>query len=120
MIRKVAQSQALREAFPKELRGLYQQEEMGVEQKLPQKEVKVGYATSGQKQGIMKLASMKGLSKMQGFCESNGYCLKELKFDEVDELLDLLSRYESKEDPKVVDAEFKEIIEEDGQVTLEV
>ena len=48
MIRKVAQSQALREAFPKELRGLYQQEEMGVEQKLPQKEVKVGYATTGQ------------------------------------------------------------------------
>lgn len=29
MIRKVAQSQALREAFPNELRGLYQAEEMG-------------------------------------------------------------------------------------------
>lgn len=128
MIRKVAQSQALREAFPKKLRGLYQQEEMGVEQKLPQKEVKVGYATTGQKQGIMKLASMKGLydyenpkdiSKMQEFCESNGYCLKELKFDEVDIILDLLSKYEPKEEV-VIDTEFKEVVEDDGQVTLEV
>lgn len=116
MIRKVAQSQALREAFPKELRGLYQQEEMGIEQKLPEKEVKVGYATPGQKQGIMKLASMKGLydynnpkdiSKMESFCESNGYSLKELKFDEVNEVLDLLTNYESKEN--VIDADFKEV-----------
>lgn len=125
MIRKVAQSQALREAFPKELRGLYQQEEMGVEDKLPEKEVKVGYATAGQKQGIMKLASMKGLydyenpkdiSKMQEFCESNGYCLKELKFDEVELLLDILSNYKPKEAPvEVVDADFKEIIEDDPE-----
>ena len=92
MIRKVAQSQALREAFPNELRGLYQQEEMGTEQKLPEKEVKVGYATPAQKQGIMKLAAIKGLydynnpkdiSKMESFCESNGYSLKELKYEEV-------------------------------------
>ncbi|MBC8630293.1 phage recombination protein Bet [[Eubacterium] tenue] len=116
MIRKVAQSQALREAFPNELRGLYQQEEMGTEQKLPEKEVKVGYATPGQKQGIMKLASMKGLydynnpkdiSKMESFCESNGYSLKELKYDEVNEVLDLLTNYESKEN--IIDADFKEV-----------
>lgn len=122
MIRKVAQSQALREAFPKELRGLYQQEEMGIEHKLPEKEVKVGYATVGQKQGMMKLASMKGLysydnpkdiSKMQEFCENNGYCLKELKFDEVEEVLDLLSKYEPK-DSIVQDVEFQEV--EDDKV----
>lgn len=127
MIRKVAQSQALREAFPKELRGLYQQEEMGVEHKLPEKEVKVGYATTGQKQGIMKLAELKGLydyenpkdiSKMEDFCNSNGYCLKELKFDEVEPLLDILSKYQPKEAPvEVVDADFKEVIEDDPEQT---
>lgn len=130
MIRKCAIVTALREAFPEDLQGMYDASEISsVPDKLPEKEVKVGYATPGQKQGIMKLASMKGLydyenpkdiSKMEDFCSSNGYCLKELKFDEVDELLDLLSRYESKEDPKVVDTEFKEVVEDDGQVTLEV
>ena len=130
MIRKCAIVTALREAFPEDLQGMYDASEISsVPDKLPEKEVKVGYATPGQKQGIMKLASIKGLydyenpkdiSKMEDFCSSNGYCLKELKFDEVDELLDLLSRYESKEDPKVVDTEFKEVVEDDGQVTLEV
>lgn len=129
MIRKVAQSQALREAFPKELRGLYQQEEMGIEQKLPEKEVKIGYATSGQKQGIMKLASMKGLydyekpkdiSKMEEFCDSNGYNLKELKYEEVDEILDLLSKYEPKDvNNIVIDTDFVEVEIQEGQVTLE-
>lgn len=129
MIRKVAQSQALREAFPKELRGLYQQEEMGIEQKLPEKEVKIGYATSGQKQGIMKLASMKGLydyekpkdiSKMEEFCDSNGYNLKELKYEEVDEILDLLSKYEPKDTNNIViDTDFVEVEIQEGQVTLE-
>ncbi|CEK35430.1 recombination protein Bet,phage recombination protein Bet,RecT family [[Clostridium] sordellii] len=128
MIRKVAQSQALREAFPNELRGLYQQEEMGVHNKLPEKEVKVGYATTAQKQGIMKLASLKGLydynnpkdiSKMENFCESNGFNLKELKREEVDEVLDLLSNYEPKE--KIIDADFREIeeIDTDKEVVQE-
>ena len=128
MIRKVAQSQALREAFPNELRGLYQQEEMGVNNKLPEKEVKVGYATTAQKQGIMKLASLKGLydynnpkdiSKMENFCESNGFNLKELKHEEVDEVLDLLSNYEPKE--KIIDADFREIeeIDTDKEVVQE-
>ena len=129
MIRKCAIVTALREAFPEDLQGMYDASEISsVPDKLPEKEVKVGYATTGQKQGIMKLASMKGLydyenpkdiSKMQEFCESNGYCLKELKFDEVDVILDLLSKYEPKE-PVILDTEFKEVIEEDGQVTLEV
>ncbi|WP_343101394.1 phage recombination protein Bet [Romboutsia sp. MSSM.1001216sp_RTP31141st1_G3_RTP31141_220114] len=129
MIRKVAQSQALREAFPNELRGLYQQEEMGRTEKLPEKEVKVGYATAGQKQGIMKLASMKGLydyekpkdiSKMEEFCDSNGYNLKELKYEEVDEILDLLSKYEPKEiNNIVIDTDFVEVEIQEGQVTLE-
>lgn len=125
MIRKVAQSQALREAFPNELRGLYQQEEMGTENKFPEKEVVVGYATPGQKQGILKLASMKGLydyenpkdiSKMDSFCESNGYSLKDLKYEEVNEVLDLLTKYEPKE--KIIDADFKEV-EEDPEETAQ-
>ena len=123
MIRKCEIVTALREAFPEDLAGMYDSSEIkNVPDKLPEKEVKVGYATAGQKQGIMKLASMKGLysydtpkdiSKMQEFCESNGYCLKELKFDEVEELLDLLSKYEPKESI-VQDVEFKEV--EDDEV----
>lgn len=129
MIRKCAIVTALREAFPEDLAGMYDSSEIkNVPDKLPEKEVKVGYATAGQKQGIMKLASMKGLysydtpkdiSKMQEFCESNGYCLKELKFDEVEELLDLLSKYEPKESI-VQDVEFKEVEDDDvHQATFE-
>jgi len=119
MIRKVAQSQALREAFPKELRGLYQEEEMGVNKKLPEKPIEVGKASTGQKQGILKLASLKGLysydnikdtSKLEEFCSSNGFDLQELKFEEVDELLDILSKYEPKEtDNPIIDADFTEV-----------
>ena len=119
MIRKVAQSQALREAFPKELRGLYQEEEMGINKNLPQKPIEVGKASTGQKQGILKLASMRGLysydnikdtSKLEEFCSSNGFDLQELKFDEVDELLDILSKYKPKEtDNPIVDADFIEV-----------
>ncbi|MBQ9004112.1 MAG: recombinase RecT, partial [Eggerthellaceae bacterium] len=94
MIRKVAMVTALREAFPEDLQGMYDASEMqNVPDNLPEKEIKVGMATAGQKQVIMKLASMKGLydysnskdiSKLQEFCNDNGYCLKELKFDEVE------------------------------------
>ncbi|HEK8688683.1 TPA: hypothetical protein STS56_003710, partial [Clostridioides difficile] len=89
------------------------------------------------KQGILKLASMKGLydyenkkdtSKLEKFCESNGFDLKELKFEEVDELIELLSEYEPKDD--FIDAEFEEVKEDeveikeeaeniDGQVSME-
>lgn len=126
MIRKCAIVTALREAFPEDLAGMYDSSEIkSVPDKLPEKEVKVGYATAGQKQGIMKLASMKGLysydnpkdiSKMQEFCESDGYCLKELKFEEVEELLDLLSKYEP-EESIVHDVDFIEV--EDRQTTFE-
>ena len=129
MIRKCAMVTALREAFPEDLQGMYDAAEMqNVPDTLPTKEVKVGYATPGQKKVIMKLASMKGLydyenpkdiSKIQEFCESNGYCLQELKFDEVDVLLDLLQKYESKEEV-IVDTEFKELTDLEEQVTLEV
>lgn len=132
MIRKVAQSQALREAFPNELRGLYQQEEMGVDTKLPQKEVRVGYATAGQKQGIMKMASLKGLydyndkknvDKLKSFCESNGYDLENLKYEEVEELISLLANYEPKVQEDIQDVEFTEVSENtneniEGQVGL--
>lgn len=39
MIRKVAQSQALREAFPSEFRGCYQKEELGAEYDAPTTEI---------------------------------------------------------------------------------
>ncbi|WP_304341573.1 phage recombination protein Bet [Metaclostridioides mangenotii] len=119
MIRKVAQSQALREAFPKELRGLYQEEEMGVNRKLPQKPIEVGKANAEQKKELMILACTKGLysyenikdtSKLEEFCSSNGFDLQELKFEEVDELIDILSKYVPKEtDNQIIDADFTEV-----------
>lgn len=132
MIRKVAQSQALREAFPNELRGLYQQEEMGRTEKLPEKEVIPGMATAQQKKKIMAMAAVKGLydssnlkdtSKIEAFCNSNGYSLNELKFEEADEVLVLLTKYEPKEE--FIDADFTPVDEDkfadiDEQVTLEV
>jgi phage recombination protein Bet len=130
MIRKVAMVTALREAFPEDLQGMYDASEMqNVPDNLPEKEVKVGMATAGQKQVIMKLASMKGLfdysnskdiSKLQEFCNNNGYCLSELKFDEVEPLLELLDKYEIKEEFEVFDADFKPIEEDDPQLGFEV
>ena len=130
MIRKVAMVTALREAFPEDLQGMYDASEMqNVPDNLPEKEIKVGMATAGQKQVIMKLASMKGLydysnskdiSKLQEFCNSNGYCLKELKFDEVEPLLELLDKYEIKEEFEVFDADFKPIEDDDPQLGFEV
>ncbi len=129
MIRKVAMVTALREAFPEDLQGMYDASEMqNVPDKLPEKEVKVGYATQGQKQTIMKLASMKDLydyntkdiKKLQEFCNSNGYCLKELKFEEVEPLLELLDKYEPIEKFEVFDADFKPIEEDDPQLGFEV
>lgn len=130
MIRKVAMVTALREAFPEDLQGMYDASEMqNVPDNLPEKEIKVGMATAGQKQVIMKLASMKGLydysnskdiSKLQEFCNNHGYCLKELKFDEVKPLLELLEKYEIKEEFEVFDADFKPIEEDDPQLGFEV
>ncbi len=123
MIRKVAQSQALREAFPNELRGLYQQEEMGVDIKLSEKEIIPGMASNKQKNMIMALAAQKDLfsfdnledtSKLEDFCNSNGYCLKELKFEEADEVLELLVKYEPKKNTEdnIQDVEYREVTED--------
>ena len=137
MIRKVAQSQALREAFPNELRGLYEKEEMGIDTKLPEKEIIPGMASTKQKNKIMAMASQKGLydfnnpkdiKELEYFCTSNGYDLKHLKFEEADEVLQLLIEYDPKddvtvEDDEIQDVEFNEIAETDesnieGQVSL--
>ncbi|WP_195945867.1 phage recombination protein Bet [Paraclostridium bifermentans] len=124
MIRKCAIVTALREAFPEDLQGMYDAAEIqNVPDKLTEKEIEVGYATLGQKQGILKLASMKGLydyenpkdiSKIEEFCDSNGYNLKELKYEEVNKVLDLLTNYEPKE--KIIDADFKEIEEDPEEI----
>lgn len=120
MIRKVAQSQALREAFPNELRGLYQQEELGIDGRMPEKPLEPGMASPQQKNKIMALAAQKGLfsydnpkdiTELEYFCESNGYNLKELKFEEVDEIIALLDKYEP-----VQDVEYKEVESDDQQI----
>lgn len=138
MIRKVAQSQALREAFPNELRGLYEKEEMGIDTKLPEKEIIPGMASTKQKNKIMAMASQKGLydfnnpkdiKELECFCTSNGYDLKHLKFEEADEVLQLLIEYDPKvddvtvDDDEIQDVEFNEVTETDesnieGQVSL--
>ena len=129
MIRKVAQSQALREAFPNELRGLYQQEEMGIDIKLSEKEIIPGMASNKQKNMIMALAAQKDLfsfdnledtSKLEDFCNSNGYDLKNLKFEEADEVLELLVKYEPKKNTEdnIQDVEYREITEGNVQETL--
>lgn len=125
MIRKVAQSQALREAFPNELRGLYQQEEMGIDGKLPQKPIEVGMASGEQKNKIMTMASQRGLfdfndmkntKELEYFCTSNGYDLKKLKLEEADEVLQLLIEYDPKVntniEDNIQDVEYTEITED--------
>lgn len=127
MIRKVAQSQALREAFPNELRGLYQQEEMGIDGKLPEKPIEPGMASLHQKHKILAMAEQRNLynskdkkdtKELESFCSSNGYDLKNLKFEEAEEVLQLLIDYEP-----IQDVEFKEVTETtennvEGQVSL--
>lgn len=122
MIRKCAIVTALREAFPEDLQGLYDASEMGVDTKLPEKEVVPGMATTKQKNMIMALAAQKDLfsfdnvkdtSKLEYFCTSNGYCLKELKFEEADEVLELLAKYEPKKNTEEIqDVEYTEITED--------
>ncbi|WP_343342480.1 phage recombination protein Bet [Terrisporobacter petrolearius] len=120
MIRKVAQSQCLREAFPEELRGLYEPEEMGIDAKLPEKEIIPGTASPKQKNKILAMASQKDLfsfetkkdtTKLEEFCDSNGYNLKELTFEEAEEVLDLIIKYEPKKHDEVQDVEFTEVTE---------
>lgn len=136
MIRKVAQSQCLREAFPEELRGLYQQEEMGIDGKLPQKPIEPGMASAEQKNKIMAMAKQRGLfdfndmkntKELEYFCTSNGYDLKNLKFEEAEEVLQLLIEYDPKVNTdikdEVQDVEFTEVHENtenniEGQVSL--
>jgi len=128
---------ALREAFPEDLQGLYDASEMGIDTKLPEKEIIPGMASTKQKNKIMAMASQKGLydfnnpkdiKELEYFCTSNGYDLKHLKFEEADEVLQLLIEYDPKVDDVTVDdeiqdVEFNEVTETDesnieGQVSL--
>ena len=76
-------------------------------------------ASPQQKNKIMALAAQKGLfnfedkdiTELEKFCDSNGYNLKELKFEEVDEIIALLDKYEP-----VQDVEFKEVESDDQQL----
>lgn len=132
MIRKCAMVTALREAFPEDLQGLYDASEMGVDTKLPEKEIVPGTASPKQKNMILALASQKDLfsfetkkdtTRLEEFCHSNGYNLKELTFDEADEVLELLAKYEPKVQEDIQDVEFTEVTENtdeniEGQVSL--
>ena len=132
MIRKCAMVTALREAFPEDLQGLYDASEMGVDTKLPEKEIVPGTASPKQKNMILALASQKDLfsfetkkdtTKLEEFCDSNGYNLKELTFEEAEEVLELLAKYEPKQQEEVQDVEFTEVSENtneniEGQVSL--
>ena len=132
MIRKCAMVTALREAFPEDLQGLYDASEMGVDTKLPEKEIVPGTASPKQKNMILALASQKDLfsfetkkdtTRLEEFCHSNGYNLKELTFDEADEVLELLAKYEPKVQEDIQDVEFTEVPENtneniEGQVSL--
>lgn len=131
MIRKCAMVTALREAFPEDLQGLYDASEVGIDAKLPEKEIIPGTASPKQKNMILALAAQKGLfsfdtkkdtSKLEEFCDSNGYNLKELTFEEA-EVLDLIVKYEPKKHDEVQDVEFTEVTESteeniEGQVSL--
>ena len=140
MIRKCALVTALREAFPEELQGLYDADEIKNipdSEDLPQKEVVPGMASAQQKNRIMAMAQQKGLfnfndkkntKELEYFCTSNGYDLKKLKYEEAEEVLQLLIEYEPKtdaefQDEEVQDVEFSEIEVTDdenieGQVSL--
>ena len=110
---------------------------MGIDTKLPEKEIIPGMASTKQKNKIMAMASQKGLydfnnpkdiKELEYFCTSNGYDLKHLKFEEADEVLQLLIEYDPKddvtvEDDEIQDVEFNEVTETDesnieGQVSL--
>lgn len=136
MIRKCAMVTALREAFPEDFQGLYDSAEMnGMPDRLPEKEVVPGMASAAQKKGIMKLASMcnlydindiKNTAKLEEFCESNGYNLHELTFEEAGEVADLLGKYCDKvrnmqeDTDTIVDAEYTEVEGETKEEDAEV
>lgn len=134
MIRKVAQSHALREAFPEDLRGLYQQEEMGVVENLPQKEIVVGMASAEQKKKILCLASVLGLydfndkgntKELEYFCEKMGFNLETLDYDGAEYIIKLLTdgkkiKEQEEEKEAIQDIQFKEVndIIEEGQLSM--
>ena len=132
MIRKVAQSHALREAFPEDLRGLYQQEEMGVVENLPQKEIIVGMASAEQKKKILCLAQVQGLydfnnkgntKELEEFCKKAGFDLENLDYDGAEYIIKLLAdgeKIKQEEKEVIQDTQLKEendIIEE-GQLSM--
>lgn len=135
MIRKCAMVTALREAFPEDLQGLYDISEMdNMPDKLPEKEIIEGMASPAQKKGIMKLASLcdlydyeniKDTRKLEEFCESNGYNLHKLTFEEANEVSELLGKYidktRNKQEENIIEVEYTEGTEDlEGQEKLDI
>lgn len=112
MIRKVALTQALREAFPEDLQGMYSSEELPVDDsKLSEDKVKVDEPVNDIKKFILTKATEKGLydpltkdiKKLDEISVNLvGVGLKTLTYEKSVELLEKLDTY-------IVDAEYVEV-----------
>ena len=58
----------------------------------------------------------KNTKELEYFCNSNGYDLKDLKFEEVDELLQLITDYEPVQDVEYTEEQIEEVKEDNGQI----
>ncbi|MCY6372422.1 phage recombination protein Bet [Clostridium ganghwense] len=134
MIRKVALVQALREAFPEDFEGMYSPEEIGVEDHhLDTKKISIKEeikkanevepipqpAQKEQKEYIFSLGKTKGLvegegkgadiSKLKEFTLQFGYNLSNLTYEEANDLLNKLEKYELKKEETVIEVEAETI-----------
>ncbi|MBS5595690.1 phage recombination protein Bet [Peptostreptococcus sp.] len=125
MIRKCALVTALREAFPEDLAGLYDVSEMDrMPDKLPEKEVDTKGITPQQRGMIMGIAedaglydtsNVKDVTKLTEFCDSNGYDLVNLTYDEGNEVIKLLSDYNKRKKGVVIDVDATEVNDAEEQ-----
>ncbi len=128
MIRKVALVQALREAFPDDFQGLYDQSEMAIDEPLPTSEVKVSegikntseakyevlegmYITKEQAMEIWNLTDDKEFIK--GYMKKLGYTkLSEIKQEEFKTVIDVIVSYEKSKEEEEIDESVAFIPEE--------
>lgn len=128
MIRKVAMVQALREAFPDDFQGLYDESEMAVDEPLPTSEVRVSegikntseaeyevldgiYITKEQATEIWNLTDDKEFIK--GYMKKLGYTkLSEITQEEFKTVIDVIVSYEKSKEEEGIDESVAFIPEE--------
>jgi phage recombination protein Bet len=140
MIRKVALVQALREAFPNSLSQLYTQEEVGVDEDLPNEPIDIDKermkaeevepvqkpANKKQKAVLMNVAKEKGfadgkdVSKLEEFAKANGYSLRNLTEAECESLIKLVAEYEEPRQEEIIDADFTPVEDEHSEEVNEL